>query len=103
MCNCKKRNHGCMDCQHYHHSETVLDGYNVENFGSMIIKTPKYKDVPAHCDYDNEKFLAWWEENKFKPITEVEAPEECFELSESLKPLEDMISLANEILSKIKK
>ena len=102
MCNCSKRKHSCMDCKHFHHSEEVLDGYNVEDLGGIIIRTPKHKTVPMHCDHDNEKFQAWWEANKDKPSTESVAPEECFELDDFLKPLEEMIQLGEKILDGIK-
>lgn len=48
-----------MDCQHFHHSETVSDGWNEERVGNSLFRTPKYKEVPQHCDKDNEKFLKW--------------------------------------------
>ena len=101
MCNCKRK-HSCMDCKHFRHSETVVDGYTVESYKNVEIRTPKYKEIPVRCVTHNERFQAWWEENKDKPSTEVVAPEECFELSESLKPLEDMIGIANEILERLK-
>jgi L-rhamnose isomerase len=100
MHNCSKRKHSCIDCQHFHPSETVSDGWNEERVGNSLFRTPKYKEVPRHCDKDNEKFLKWWEENKDKPSKDVEEPEECFELADGLKPLEEMIMLANEILKK---
>ena len=87
-----------MDCQHFHHSETVSDGWDEEKIDGISFKTPKYKEVPIHCDKDNEKFLKWWEENKDKPSKDVEAPEDCFELADGLKPLEEMIALAKDIL-----
>lgn len=92
-----------MECQHFHHSEEVFDGYDVEDLGGMVIKTPKYKTLPVRCDANDERFQAWWEANKDTPSTEAVAPEECFELSESLKPLEEMIELAEKILNDIKK
>jgi hypothetical protein len=90
-----------MDCQHFHHSETVTDGWDEEEIGKCLFRTPKYKEVPKHCDKDNEKFLKWWEENKDKPSEDVEAPEECFELADGLKPLEEMIVLAKDILKSL--
>jgi len=103
MSNCSKRKHGCMECQHFRHSEEVLDGFNVEDLGGIIVRTPKYKTLPVRCVLHNERFQAWWEANKDKPSTETVAPEECFELSETLKPLEEMINLAKKILDDIKK
>ena len=35
-----------MDCQHFHHSETVSDGWNEERIGNSLFRTPKYKEVP---------------------------------------------------------
>ena len=97
-----KRKHSCMECEHFRHSEEVFDGHDVEDFGGIVIKTPRYKKLPVRCVLHNERFQAWWEANKNTPSTECVAPEECFELSESLKPLEEMINLAESILASTK-
>ena len=48
-----------MECEHFRHSEEVFDGHDVEDFGGIVIKTPRYKKLPVRCVLHNERFQAW--------------------------------------------
>lgn len=91
----------CLDCQFYKHKETVFDGYREECDGMILV--PKSKTIEHHCAEHPKIFKKWWEANKNKTRENVDDVPKCFVLHESLRPLKEMIDLAQEILDDAKK
>lgn len=91
----------CMECQYYKNKETVVDGYEILYDGMM--RVPKYKTIECHCTEHPKVFKKWWEANKNKTKKNIDNAPKCFLLHESLKPLREMIDLAQDILDNINK
>ena len=92
----------CLGCKNYKHKETKVVGRELVCDGMMSV--PVYKEIPAHCDVHPRYFKKWWKENGNKTTKDDDYVEPvCYEPTESIKQLDEMIGLMNEILDGIKK
>jgi hypothetical protein len=90
----------CLSCKNYKPTETKVVGRKLECNG--MISVPVYKEIPEHCDKHPRYFKKWWKENGPKKRDECTQPK-CLELIDSIKALDEMIILTNEILDELEK
>ena len=92
----------CLGCKNYKHKETKVVGRELVCDGMMSV--PVYKDFPAHCDVHPRYFKKWWKENGNKTDKDPDYIEpRCYEPTDDIKQLDEMIGLMNEILDNVKK
>jgi hypothetical protein len=94
----------CLGCKNYRWKETKVIRRDVIQTPEGVITFPVFGDVPHHCDVHPRYFKKWWKENSHKSRTDEDYVEpRCYEPNEFNKSLDEMISLAQEILDGLDK